>query len=126
MEGNLHNQKDPLSRAIPTPFKGSVRMAASSCWSFDRLRAVHVKVWRWFQKNSQHPESGPRGPKQNRVCAFFHNQDEEYEKLLPFIKKGFETKDKASYRRPGVAERAFASAGNSWDRSEVSRGAQAA
>ena len=29
------------------------------------------------------------------VCAFFHSKDEEYEVLLPFIKEGFEKRDKA-------------------------------
>ncbi len=29
------------------------------------------------------------------VCAFFHNKDEEYDVLLPFIKEGFEHGDKA-------------------------------
>jgi hypothetical protein len=29
------------------------------------------------------------------VCAFFHNSDEEYRVLLPFIKDGFECGDKA-------------------------------
>ncbi len=29
------------------------------------------------------------------VCAFFHNKDEEYRMLLPFIKEGFEQGDRA-------------------------------
>src|SRR3954454_1672676 len=29
------------------------------------------------------------------VCAFFHNPDEEYRVLLPFIKEGFERGEKA-------------------------------
>ena len=29
------------------------------------------------------------------VCAFFHNADEEYQVLLPFIKEGFERGEKA-------------------------------
>ena len=29
------------------------------------------------------------------VCAFFHSKDEEYRVLLPFIKEGFEQRDKA-------------------------------
>src|SRR5258706_10208317 len=29
------------------------------------------------------------------VCAFFHNPDEEYRILLPFIKEGFERGEKA-------------------------------
>jgi MEDS: MEthanogen/methylotroph, DcmR Sensory domain len=29
------------------------------------------------------------------ACAFFHNRDEEYQVLLPFIKEGFERGDKA-------------------------------
>src|ERR1700730_16286787 len=29
------------------------------------------------------------------VCAFFHNADEEYRVLLPFIKEGFERGEKA-------------------------------
>jgi hypothetical protein len=33
--------------------------------------------------------------KNHHVCAFFHNPDEEYRVLLPFIKEGFERGDKA-------------------------------
>jgi hypothetical protein len=29
------------------------------------------------------------------VCAFFHNRDEEYRVLLPFISEGFERKERA-------------------------------
>jgi hypothetical protein len=29
------------------------------------------------------------------VCAFFHSRDDEYEVLLPFLKEGFESGDKA-------------------------------
>src|ERR1051326_1846754 len=29
------------------------------------------------------------------ICAFFHNPDEEYRVLLPFIKEGFERGEKA-------------------------------
>jgi hypothetical protein len=29
------------------------------------------------------------------VCAFFHNRDDEYRVLLPFIKEGFERSEKA-------------------------------
>src|SRR5260370_9579942 len=32
---------------------------------------------------------------QRHVCAFFHNPDEEYRVLLPFIKDGFERGEKA-------------------------------
>ena len=32
---------------------------------------------------------------QRHVCAFFHNADEEYRVLLPFIKEGFERGRKA-------------------------------
>jgi hypothetical protein len=32
---------------------------------------------------------------QRHVCAFFHNSDEEYQVLLPFIKDGFERGEKA-------------------------------
>jgi hypothetical protein len=32
---------------------------------------------------------------QRHVCAFFHNPDEEYRVLLPFIKDGFERSEKA-------------------------------
>src|SRR2546422_3932683 len=32
---------------------------------------------------------------QRHVCAFFHNPDEEYRVLLPFIKEGFERGEKA-------------------------------
>src|SRR5205809_7211042 len=31
---------------------------------------------------------------QRHVCAFFHNPDEEYRVLLPFIKEGFERGEK--------------------------------
>jgi MEDS: MEthanogen/methylotroph, DcmR Sensory domain len=33
--------------------------------------------------------------RRRHVCAFFHSKDEEYEVLVPFIKEGFETRDKA-------------------------------
>ena len=44
------------------------------------------------------------------VCAFFHNADEEYRVLLPFIKEGFECGDKAVHivspnRRSGHLKR---------------------
>ena len=32
---------------------------------------------------------------QRHVCAFFHSPDEEYRVLLPFIKEGFESGEKA-------------------------------
>src|SRR5207302_7082886 len=32
---------------------------------------------------------------QRHVCAFFHNADEEYRVLLPFIKDGFDRGEKA-------------------------------
>ena len=32
---------------------------------------------------------------QRHVCAFFHSPDEEYRVLLPFIKEGFERREKA-------------------------------
>ena len=32
---------------------------------------------------------------QRHVCAFFHNPDEEYRVLLPFIKEGFDQGDRA-------------------------------
>ena len=43
--------------------------------------------------------------RKRHVCAFFHSKDEEYEVLLPFIKEGFEKRDKAFHivdprRRP--------------------------
>src|ERR1700719_1385146 len=34
------------------------------------------------------------GPSRH-VCAFFHNKDEEYGTLLPYIKEGFEQGDRA-------------------------------
>jgi hypothetical protein len=33
--------------------------------------------------------------RRRHVCAFFHSKDEEYEVLVPFIKEGFEKRDKA-------------------------------
>src|ERR1700757_4206201 len=32
---------------------------------------------------------------QRHICAFFHNRDEEYRALLPFIKEGLERGEKA-------------------------------
>src|SRR5579875_2037010 len=34
-------------------------------------------------------------PRTSHICAFFHNQDEEYEVLLPFIKQGLVKGEKA-------------------------------
>ena len=34
-------------------------------------------------------------PRKSHICAFFHNQDEEYEMLLPFIKQGLVKGEKA-------------------------------
>src|SRR6202012_2796699 len=31
----------------------------------------------------------------SHICAFFHNRDEEYDVLLPFIEKGFASGNKA-------------------------------
>src|SRR5919107_528365 len=39
--------------------------------------------------------AGSRLGELRHVCAFFHNADEEYRVLLPFIKDGFECGDKA-------------------------------
>jgi hypothetical protein len=39
--------------------------------------------------------AGSRLSQPRHVCAFFHNADEEYRVLLPFIKEGFESGDKA-------------------------------
>jgi hypothetical protein len=36
-------------------------------------------------------------PGRSHICAFFHNQDEEYEVLLPFIKQGLAKGEKASH-----------------------------
>ena len=33
--------------------------------------------------------------RRRHVCAFFHSKDEEYDVLVPFIKEGFEKRDKA-------------------------------
>jgi hypothetical protein len=33
--------------------------------------------------------------KHGHVCAFFHNEEEKYQALLPFIQGGFEQGDKA-------------------------------
>ena len=39
--------------------------------------------------------AGSQLSESRHVCAFFHNADEEYRVLLPFIKDGFECGDKA-------------------------------
>lgn len=39
--------------------------------------------------------AGSQLDESRHVCAFFHNADEEYRVLLPFIKDGFECGDKA-------------------------------
>lgn len=49
---------------------------------------------------SSTPAPGPPLPVRtpaphNHICALFHNRDEEYSALLPFIRKGFERGDKA-------------------------------
>ena len=41
------------------------------------------------------PFAGSMLGAQRHVCAFFHNPDEEYRVLLPFIKDGFERGEKA-------------------------------
>jgi hypothetical protein len=41
------------------------------------------------------PFAGSLLDAQRHVCAFFHNPDEEYRVLLPFIKDGFERGEKA-------------------------------
>ena len=41
------------------------------------------------------PFAGSMLGAQRHVCAFFHNPDEEYRVLLPFIKDGFEGGEKA-------------------------------
>jgi len=33
--------------------------------------------------------------RKRHVCAFFHNKEEEYRVLIPFIKEGFEQGDRA-------------------------------
>ena len=39
--------------------------------------------------------AGSQLSESRHVCAFFHNADEEYRVLIPFIKDGFECGDKA-------------------------------
>ncbi|MEP7381533.1 MAG: MEDS domain-containing protein [Gemmatimonadota bacterium] len=39
--------------------------------------------------------AGARLDRSRHVCAFFHSKEEEYRVLLPFIKEGFEHRDKA-------------------------------
>jgi hypothetical protein len=41
------------------------------------------------------PFAGSRLGEARHICAFFHNPDEEYRILLPFIKEGFECGDRA-------------------------------
>jgi hypothetical protein len=41
------------------------------------------------------PFAGSQLGQSRHVCAFFHNPDEEYRVLIPFIKDGFERGDKA-------------------------------
>jgi hypothetical protein len=57
------------------------------------------------------------------VCAFFHNPDEEYRVLLPFIKDGFERREKAFHivdpRLRQEHRRRLASAGIDVDAAET-------
>jgi hypothetical protein len=39
--------------------------------------------------------AGEKLARNQHVCAFFHNRDEEYRVLLPFIKEGFERSERA-------------------------------
>lgn len=41
--------------------------------------------------------AGSRLAQPCHVCAFFHNADEEYRVLLPFIRDGFRCGDKAAH-----------------------------
>src|SRR6266446_2398809 len=48
-----------------------------------------------IQNNELIRFAGSQLDTQRHVCAFFHNLDEEYRVLLPFIKDGFECGDRA-------------------------------
>jgi hypothetical protein len=51
------------------------------------------------QTNAESPDpihfAGATLTRYRHVCAFFHNRDEEYRVLLPFIREGFERSEKA-------------------------------
>src|SRR5437879_11174672 len=47
------------------------------------------------QSSQTIPFAGSLLDERRHVCAFFHNPDEEYRVLLPFIKDGFERGEKA-------------------------------
>jgi hypothetical protein len=51
------------------------------------------------QTNAESPNpihfAGATLTRYRHVCAFFHNRDEEYRVLLPFIREGFERSEKA-------------------------------
>src|SRR5207244_1002515 len=60
-------------------------------------------LWRLALAERRHAMSHPKQvrlagsvlDRKRHVCAFFHNKEEEYRVLLPFIKEGFEQGDRA-------------------------------
>jgi hypothetical protein len=59
---------------------------------YDRMKANREKL---TEASQPIPFAGSVLDAQRHVCAFFHNADEEYRVLLPFIKDGFERGEKA-------------------------------
>jgi hypothetical protein len=61
------------------------------------LRLLNVDLLGKNMSNQQQPIhlAGKTLKNYRHVCAFFHNDDEEYKVLMPFIKEGIEREEKA-------------------------------
>jgi hypothetical protein len=80
----------------------SVPRAAGMCGRLSKEDPMdptydHVKSSKGTSSDASQPIrfAGSVLDAQRHVCAFFHNPDEEYRVLLPFIKDGFERGEKA-------------------------------
>src|ERR1700716_294624 len=77
----------------------SGRTVAAACPREDLMVPTHhrMKSSRGTPSEASQPIrfAGSVLDAQRHVCAFFHNPDEEYRVLLPFIKDGFERGEKA-------------------------------
>src|SRR5881397_3605446 len=99
--GEYSNQRPPrltLQTRIFTP--NSRYGAAISVKSLDNPMALahgHVMSNSGMLADAGQPIrfAGSVLDAQRHVCAFFHNPDEEYRVLLPFIKDGFDQGEKA-------------------------------
>jgi DcmR-like sensory protein len=70
---------DPTTQTSQAPDQGNAP-SREDAW---RARARPIRLARAVLNASQH------------ICAFFHNHDEEYRVLLPFIQEGFARGEKA-------------------------------